>query len=143
MECFRECIRIYSLSKGSALDIGLTLANIGWIQWWCGDLASATKSTTDALYIVQAGLGDLHRNTSTIRYQFALIQKLVKASHSREVLGSLRCVLHAQRLLLGDDHADVAITCDAIGDLYHHQLYKSKKAMAGANRGQLSSWTKR
>lgn len=127
MECFRESIRIYSLSKSSALDIGLTLASIGWIQWWCGDLASATKSTTDALYIVQAGLGDLHRNTCTIRYQYGLIQ--ASQGHSDEALGTLRYVLHAQRLSLGNDHADVAITCDAIGDLYHHQLYKSKKAV--------------
>ena len=126
MECFRESIRIYSLSKSSALDIGLTLASIGWIQFWYGDLASATKSTTDALYIVQAGLGYGHRNTCTIRYQLGLIQ--ARQGHSCEALETLRYVLHSQRLLLGDDHEDIAITCDAIGDLYHHQLHKSIQA---------------
>jgi tetratricopeptide (TPR) repeat protein len=126
MECFRESIRMYSLSKSSSLDIGLTLASIGWIQWWCGDLESATKSTSAALYIVQAGLGDLHRNTCTIRYQLGLIQ--ARQGHYREALGTLRCVLHAQRLSLGDDHDDIAITCDAIGDLYQHQLHTSNKA---------------
>jgi tetratricopeptide (TPR) repeat protein len=126
IECFRESIRIYSLSKSSALDIGLTLSSIGWIQWWYGDLASATKSTTDALYIVEDGVGSLHRNTCTIRYQLGLIQ--ARQGHSHEALGTLSYVLHAQRLSLSADHDDIAITCDAIGDLYHHQLRKKKKA---------------
>ena len=126
MECFRESIRIYSLSKSSTLDIGLTLASIGWIQWRCGDLVSAIRSTTDALYIVQAALGDGHRNTCTLRYQLGMIQ--ARQGHFRAALKTLTLVLHAQRSSLGDDHEDVAITCDAIGDLYHHQLHKSKRA---------------
>jgi tetratricopeptide (TPR) repeat protein len=125
MECFRESIRIYSLSKNSTLDIGMTLASIGWVQWWCGDLDSAIKSTTNALYIVRAGLVDGHRNTCTIQYQLGLIQ--ARQGHVRTALKTLTLVLKAQRLSLGDDHGDVAITCDAIGDLYYHQQ-RSKKA---------------
>jgi hypothetical protein len=56
----------------------------------------------------------------------SLIQ--ARQGQSREALATLRYVLQGQRLSLGEDHDDVAITCDAIGDLYHHQLHKRKKA---------------
>lgn len=129
MQCFLEVLRVYrflttasqasalsSYASSSPVDVGVTLASIGWIYMAYGDWNAAMKASLDALHIIQACLSESHRNTSSIRFQIALIH--ARQGNPEKAIPVLKDVLAHQRTTLGEHHDDVAITLSAIGDAY-------------------------
>lgn len=115
MVCYSEALRIYrsQIGKGcSPLDVAVTLNHVGFVHYAREQYDQALAAFREALSIFSLLLGPYHRNIATTKFSIAQIY-IGKGVLFRGLL-LLKQVLRAQRVSLGDDHPDIAVTLEAI-----------------------------
>jgi len=115
MVCYTEALRIYRSQLGlgcSPLDVAVTLNNTGFIHHKWRQYDRALHYYREALSIFSLLLGPCHRNITSTKYNIA--QAYVAQGSSIRGLQLLKQVLRDQRVSLGGNHPDVAITLEAI-----------------------------
>lgn len=113
LSCLTEAYYIFlsNASNGSSpVDIGVVLANVGWIQFVRGNFVESLRVYEDALRFLRP-LG-AHRNVASVMIQIGMVY--VQQGLNEQAVSLYKEALNIQRLVLRDDHEDVTIALSAL-----------------------------
>ena len=119
-KCYLDALDIFgndtSCDMSSAVDISVTLSNVGWLFYLTENYASSLRSYEEALQMIIPVLGEDHRNVASLRVHVGMVH--AQQGNLKTALKTYRRALKSQRSILGDDHEDVALTLALVGSAY-------------------------